>query len=66
MNVGTDGFIWTTMGDTLVRLDPRAAEVVPVGKMEQNPLAFPDGDVYGAGADTFRRLVGIPKVKKEN
>jgi hypothetical protein len=63
---GPDGFIWTNMGDTLVRVDPRTAEVHPVGKMEQNPILFLDGDIYVAGADQFRRITGIPKVNAVN
>jgi hypothetical protein len=59
---GPDGFVWTNMGDTLVRIDPRTAEVHPVGKMEQNPIVFLDGDVYVAGAETFRKIIGIPPV----
>jgi hypothetical protein len=60
---GPDGFVWTTMGAALVRIDPRTAEVHPVGKMEQNPILFLDGDIYVAGTDWFRRITGIPKVK---
>jgi hypothetical protein len=60
---GPDGMIWTFMGPALVRIDPRTAEVTPVGKAEQNPLAFLDGDVYVAGAEKFRKFVGIPEVK---
>jgi hypothetical protein len=30
--------------------------------MEQNPLVFLDGDVYVAGAEKFRKIVGIPAV----
>jgi hypothetical protein len=60
---GPDGFVWTHMGDTLVRIDPRTAEVHPVGKMPQDPLLFLDGDMYVAGAEQFRRITGLPKVK---
>ena len=59
---GPDGFIWATMNGVLVRIDPLTAEVTPVGKMEDNPIAFVDGDVYVAGAEKFRRITGIPKV----
>jgi hypothetical protein len=50
------------MNGVLVRIDPLTAEVIPVGKMEDNPIAFVDGDVYVAGAENFRRIAGIPKV----
>jgi hypothetical protein len=50
------------MNGVLVRIDPLTAEVTPVGEMEDNPIAFVDGDVYVAGAETFRRITGIPKV----
>jgi hypothetical protein len=59
---GPDGFIWAGMNGVLARIDPRTAEVTPVGTMEGNAIAFVDGDVYVAGADTFRRITGIPKV----
>jgi hypothetical protein len=54
---GPDGFIWATMDGVLARIDPRTAEVSPVGKMSDAPVAFVDGDVYVAGAPKFRRLV---------
>ncbi|MCG3147123.1 MAG: hypothetical protein PCFJNLEI_00560 [Verrucomicrobiae bacterium] len=56
---GPDGFIWATMDGVLARINPQTAEVLPVGKMEDNPLAFVDGDVYVAGSNMFRRLTGI-------
>jgi hypothetical protein len=63
---GPDGFVWATMNGVLVRIDPLTAEVIPVGKMEDNPIAFVDGDVYVAGAENFRRIAGIPKVTAAN
>jgi len=45
-----------------VKIDPRSAEVMPVGKMADNPIVFVDGDVEVAGAEKFRRITGIPKV----
>jgi hypothetical protein len=59
---GPDGFIWATMGGVLARIDPRTAEVIPVGRMDDVPIAFVGGDVYVAGAPKFRRITGIPKV----
>ena len=59
---GPDGFVWASMNDVLVRINPQTAEVLPVGKMEQNPIAFAEGDVYVAGSQKFRKIVGIPKV----
>ncbi|MCG3147121.1 MAG: hypothetical protein PCFJNLEI_00558 [Verrucomicrobiae bacterium] len=56
---GPDGFIWATMNGVLARINPQTAEVLPVGKMEDNPLAFVNGDVYVAGSNKFRRIVGI-------
>jgi hypothetical protein len=31
--------------------------------MPQDPLLFLDGDMYVAGAEQFRRITGLPKVK---
>ena len=59
---GPDGLIWATLNGVLARIDPLTAKVMPVGKMEDNPIAFVDGDVYVAGAEKFRRIAGIPKV----
>jgi len=56
---GPDSFIWATMDGVLARINPHTAEVLPVGKMEDNPLAFVDGDVYVAGSNMFRRITGI-------
>jgi hypothetical protein len=59
---GPDGFIWATMSGVLARIDPRTAEVFPVGKMEDSPLAFINGEVYVAGSPFFRKITGLPKV----
>ncbi|MCG3147122.1 MAG: hypothetical protein PCFJNLEI_00559 [Verrucomicrobiae bacterium] len=59
---GPDGFVWATMDGVLARINPKTAEVVPVGKMDDAQLAFVDGDVYVAGATKFRKIAGIPKV----
>lgn len=59
---GPDGYIWVTMNGVLARIDPRTAEVIPVGKMDDVPIAFAGGDVYVGGAPKFRRITGIPKV----
>lgn len=59
---GADGFIWATMNGVLARIDPQTAEVLPVGKMEDNPIAFVNGEVYVAGSPYVRKITGIPKV----
>ena len=59
---GPDGFIWASMSGVLARINPQTAEVLPVGKMEDNSIAFLDGDVYVGGSTKFRKLTGIPKV----
>lgn len=59
---GPDGFIWATMDGVLARINPQTAEVIPVGKMEDNPIAFLNGDVYVGGSSKFRKITGIPKV----
>jgi hypothetical protein len=37
---GPDGFVWASFGNVLARIDPRDAEVVPVGRMEPVQIAF--------------------------
>jgi hypothetical protein len=56
---GPDGFVWATMKGVLTRIDPRTAEVHPVGKMPDAQVAFLGGDVYVAGGERFRRLSGV-------
>ena len=60
--MGPDGFIWASMDGVLARIDPKTAEVIPVGKMEDNAIAFLDGDIYVAGKSKFRKIAGLPKV----
>jgi hypothetical protein len=60
--LGPDGFIWATMNGVLARINPATADVLPVGKMEDNAIAFLDGDVYVAGSSKFRKIAGLPKV----
>jgi hypothetical protein len=51
-----------TMGGVLARIDPRTAEVLPVGTMDDAPIAFLDGDVYVGGSKRSRKIKGIPTV----
>ncbi len=55
---GPDGHIWSFFGTVLVRIDPRDARVIPVGRVEKPAqLAFAAGGVYIAGGDRLRRVV---------
>jgi hypothetical protein len=58
---GPDGFIWSFFDNTLVRIDPRNAEIEPVGKVSGKPvqIAFANGGVYVAGGDRLRRIRGL-------
>jgi hypothetical protein len=57
---GPDGFIWTFFDRTLVRIDPRSAQVRPVGRLPGNErpaqLAFAQGNVFLAGGSSLRRI----------
>jgi outer membrane protein assembly factor BamB len=56
---GPDGFVWATMNGVLARINPSTAEVLPVGKMEDAPIAFANGKVYVAGGTKFRQILGL-------
>lgn len=56
---GPDGFIWASFDDTLVRIDPRGSEVLPVGKMEPVQIAFARNNVYASGGPSLRRIEGL-------
>lgn len=59
---GSDGFIWATMNGVLTRIDPKTAEVLPVGKMEDAQLAFVGSDVYVAGSTKYQKIADLPKL----
>jgi len=57
---GPDGFIWTFLGNVLVRIDPKDANVHVVGKVD--PPGYPTfvgNDLYFSGAEQLRRIRGI-------
>jgi hypothetical protein len=56
---GPEGTIWATMGGVLVRIDPRNARIVPVGKVTKGQLAFAAGQVFVAGDYHLRRIKGL-------
>lgn len=63
---GPDGFLWTYFDNTLVRIDPRTAEVVPVGTLPKKAfLGFAGGEVYAAGEVGLQKVKGlvVPVVK---
>lgn len=53
--LGPDGFIWTVLGKTLVRIDPRDASIHAVGKAESiGQFVFVGRDLYMSGANALR------------
>jgi len=56
---GPDGFIWASFENTLIRIDPRNAKVIPVGKMEPVQIAFANKRVYASGGPNLRRIEGL-------
>ena len=56
---GPGGYVWAYFDRTLVRIDPRTAQVEPLGKTAPAQLAFAAGGVYIAGGPVLRRIEGI-------
>jgi len=57
---GPDGFVWTYFDDVLVRIDPRTAEVHPVGRLQKKAfVGFANGEVYVAGHVGLTRVKGL-------
>jgi hypothetical protein len=54
--VGPDGNIWTFLGDALVCINPRNAEVQVAGKVRAGHIAFSGGDIYISGGERIRRV----------
>ena len=55
--VGPDGFVWTYLGETLVRINPKDTQVRPVGQMPSpGQLTFHGNSIYLTQADGVRRL----------
>jgi len=55
--LGPDGWIWTFLGKTLVRIRPADAWVVPVGRVEvTGSFAFVGPDLYLSGTEQLRRI----------
>jgi hypothetical protein len=62
--LGPDGFIWTVLGNTLVRIDPRDASVHPVGKAESiGQFVFVGRDLFLSGASTLRVVRNVVPAK---
>lgn len=62
---GPDGFIWASFDKTLARIDPRNAEVIPVGKMEPCMIAFAENGVYASGGACLRKITGLRVTSKK-
>ncbi len=57
---GPDGWVWSFFDKTLVRIDPRTAKVVPIGRIDRaRQIAFASGGVYMAGGSLLRRIKGL-------
>jgi hypothetical protein len=58
---GPQGYVWTFLGRTLVRIDPRDVRIEAVGRYEgeAKPIAFAVGDVYIAGGAGLLRFEGL-------
>jgi hypothetical protein len=58
--LGPDGFVWTFLGNVLVRIDPRDARVYVLGKVDPaGEIVFLGRDLYLTGSTQLRRLKGI-------
>jgi hypothetical protein len=57
--IGPDGLIWSFLGGTLVRIDPREGTLLPVGKVGGGPIAFAGGKVYLGGTPAIREIEGL-------
>jgi hypothetical protein len=58
---GPDGWIWTFLGSTLVRIRPETGEVTPVGQVSGGggDFTFAGKDLYLAGAASLLRIPGV-------
>ena len=57
---GPDGFIWTYLGDVLVRIDPHDARIHVVGKIDPvGAPTFVGNDLYLSGSEQLRRIRNI-------
>lgn len=60
---GPEGDIWTFLGDTLVRIDPRTAHITPLGRLPKGTspaqIAFAQGNVYIAWGGMLRQIKGL-------
>ena len=58
--VGPDGFVWTYLGDVLVRIDPSDTRIHVVGRVEDyGHLHFVGSDVYLTHGNGMRMLSGV-------
>jgi hypothetical protein len=53
---GPKGYLWCFLGEVLVRIDPRDAQVEVLGRLRPSQLAFVGEDVYAAGSDHLQRV----------
>ena len=55
---GPDGFVWTFVGDVLVRIDPQNGEPTSMGRIDggRGQFVFVGRDIYLAGGHHLRRL----------
>jgi hypothetical protein len=57
---GPEGFVWSFLDNTLVRIDPRNAHVTAIGRLPGNSrpaqLAFAAGKIFLAGGSQLRQI----------
>ena len=57
---GPDGFVWTYLNDTMVRIDPADASVHVVGRIDPlGHMTFVGRDLYLSGPEQLRRIRNI-------
>jgi hypothetical protein len=60
--MGPDGWVWTYIGDVLVRVNPEDVRAEVVGKVASpGKMAFAGSDLYLAGTEHLRRIRGVGK-----
>ena len=64
--MGPDGWVWTFVGDALVRIRPDDGKITIVGRIKRcGRLAFTGTDLYLAGQEQLRRVPGILRRNQE-
>jgi len=59
---GPDGMLYTFLGGTLVRIEPRSLRIQPLGKAAPGRMAFLGNDLYLAGDFELRRIRNVTEL----